>query len=282
MSMVTFFCKGRVPTYVKLLNYFKAKEIKMEKVFKVYYGEHPSQFGVLRLPENPEPHPVIVLIHGGFWQAKYNLDENNPIADDLTKRGFATWNIEYRRVGEERGLWTETFNDVIDAINYLSNIKESYLLDLSNVTVIGHSAGGHLALWLGSKNEVRNNDGIFNELFVSIRKVISLAGVTDLMKMWEIHEQKGMKSHVANLLGGPPAEFYERYKLTSPVELLPIKIKQVLLHGELDSHVPVELSKEYFLKAVEKDCDIELFILRDIEHFKIIEPNSSAWTSVIN
>ncbi|WP_078546830.1 alpha/beta hydrolase family protein [Litchfieldia alkalitelluris] len=255
----------------------------MKNEFKIYYGEHESQFGVLRVPENLESCPVIVLIHGGFWQARYNLEENNPIAEDLTKRGFATWNIEYRRVGEDGGGWTGTFNDGISAINYLYRIKESFPLDISNVTVIGHSAGGHLALWLGSRIQASSKDnGAFNELTVAFQKVISLAGVTDLVKMWKIHDQKGMRSHVANLLGGTPDEVNERYKLTSPAELVPIKVEQVLIHGESDRHVPVDLSRDYYNYAKEKGENVKLVILPDIEHFKIIKPTSPAWTSVLD
>ncbi|MFT4416672.1 alpha/beta hydrolase family protein [Fredinandcohnia humi] len=92
--------------------------------------------------------------------------------------------------------------------------------------------------------------------------------------MWEIHEQKGMKSHVAALLGGTPEEVCERYKMTSPIELLPMKVEQVLLHGELDRHVPVELSKNYYQNAMKKGCKVRLIVLQRIEHFKIIEPTS--------
>ncbi|KKI91181.1 esterase [Bacillus sp. SA1-12] len=250
--------------------------------FCISYGEHPSQFGELRMPKSSIPCPVVVLIHGGFWQSKYNLEENNPIAEDLTRRGYATWNIEYRRVGEEGGGWTGTFNDVIDALNHLYQLKETYPLDLSNVIVIGHSAGGHLALWLASRTVQVESDGIFNKLVVPMQKVISLAGVTDLIKMWEIHEEKGIKSLVSALMGGSPNEVDERYKLTSPIELLPMMIEQILVHGELDRHVPVELSKDYYFKAVGQNNKIKLVILPGIEHFKIIDPTSTAWNSVVD
>ncbi|MBN8203497.1 alpha/beta hydrolase family protein [Bacillus sp. NTK034] len=249
---------------------------------KIYYGEHESQFGVLRMPEVSHSCPVIVLIHGGFWQARYNLEENNPIADDLAQRGYATWNIEYRRVGEEGGGWAGTFNDVIDAVNHLSKIAESYPTDLLRVIVIGHSAGGHLALWLGSRIISTPNESPFNQLSVSIQKIISLAGVTDLEKMWDIHEQKKMKSHTAALLEGSPGEVPKRYKLSSPAELLPMNVEQVLIHGELDRHVPVDLSKDYYKYAIEKGENVKLVILPDIDHFKIIEPTSSAWSSVLD
>ncbi|KMM62531.1 esterase [Bacillus glycinifermentans] len=253
----------------------------MSNKVNISYGQHRSQYGVLRLPERKEPCPVVVTIHGGFWQSRYDLEENNPIAEDLTNRGYATWNIEYRRVGEEGGGWTGTFNDVIDAINHLLQLKEPYRLDLSNIMIVGHSAGGHLALWLASRTEIKS-DQTFNELAVSIKKVISLAGVTDLKKMWEFHKEKGMKSHVSALLGGSPHEVAERYKIVSPIELLPMKIDHVLIHGVLDRHVPVELSKNYYLKAIEMGSDISLVVLPDVEHFKIIDPTSTAWDAVID
>ncbi|UGB28731.1 alpha/beta hydrolase family protein [Metabacillus sp. B2-18] len=254
----------------------------MTRTIKLSYGEHCSQFGVLRMPENNKPSRVIVLIHGGFWQSKYDLEENNPIAEDLTSRGYATWNIEYRRVGEEGGGWTGTFNDVIDAINYLNQLKEAYNLDLTNLVIVGHSAGGHLALWAASRTTPFNSELTFNKLNVPIKKVISLAGVTDLNKMWEHHEEKGINSLVAALMDGTPKEVSERYKVASPIELIPIEINHVLVHGELDRHVPVELSKDYYLKAIEKGCHVNLAVLPDVEHFKIIDPSSTAWDSVID
>ncbi|PKR78756.1 alpha/beta hydrolase [Halalkalibacillus sediminis] len=250
----------------------------MSNKIKIFYGENHSQFGVLRVPQSKSPSPVIVTIHGGFWQEK----ENNPIAEDLTRKGYATWNIEYRRLGERGGGWPGTFDDVIDAVNHLTNIKETHRLDLTNVIIIGHSAGGHLALWLASRALHRNTDNIFKDLEVPIRKVISLAGVTDLKKMLEIHDEKGIKSPVTELMGGTPREVPERYKLASPIELLPMDVEQVLVHGELDQHVSVELSKDYYNKAIEQQDHVKLVVLPEIEHFKIIDPSSTAWNSVID
>lgn len=248
--------------------------------YMIQYGKHPSQFGVLRIPSNLKSLPVIILIHGGFWQSKYNLEENNPMAEDLTRRGYATWNIEYRRIGEEGGGWTGTFDDVIDAVNHLEVMKESFSLNLSKVIVIGHSAGGHLALWLGARKNHVIMDEIFKELMVPLQKVISLAGVTDLEKMWEIHEQMGLNL-VAPLLAGTPQDVPIHYALTSPISLLPLKVEQVLIHGELDRHVPVELSRNYYEKSLAISDMIKLNILPNVEHFKIIDPSSEAWESVV-
>jgi acetyl esterase/lipase len=252
----------------------------LTKVFHIPYGNHPSQFGVLRMPDFSGLSPVVVTIHGGFWQSKYDLEENTPLDEDLTRRGYATWNIEYRRVGEDGGGWSGTFTDVIDAVNHLTQLEERFQLDLSRVVILGHSAGGHLALWLASRYNKVQTDGIGNTLLIPIRSVISLAGVLDLRRMWEIHEEKGMISPVASFIGGSPQEVSERYRLASPIELLPLNVEQILIHGELDRHVPVDLSIEYHRRAIEQGDKVRLVVLPDVEHFMVIDPSSSAWKSV--
>lgn len=243
------------------------------KPIKIAYGNHPSQFGLLRRPETSESCPVVVSIHGGFWQAKYGLEENEPLAEDLALRGYATWNIEYRRTGEEGGGWPGTFHDVINAVNHLGQLKENYKLDLSRVVVIGHSAGGHLALLLGSMlNQIES------PLIVSIKGIISLAGVTDLQKMLQIHTEKGITSPVTTFLG----DSFDELPIASPIELLPMNVAQVLIHGELDRHVPVLQSIEYHRKAVELSDTATIVTLPDAEHFMVVNPSSSAWKAVID
>ncbi|MEK5149152.1 MULTISPECIES: alpha/beta hydrolase family protein [unclassified Psychrobacillus] len=252
----------------------------MTETFHISYGDHPSQFGVLRMPDLSGLSPVVITIHGGFWQLKYGLEENTLIDEDLTRRGYATWNIEYRRVGEDGGGWPGTFIDVIDAVNHLTQLEERFQLDLSRVVILGHSAGGHLALWLASRFNKVQTDEIGNTLLIPIRSVISLAGVLDLKKMWEIHEEKGMISPVASFIGGSPQEVSERYRLASPIELLPLNVEQILIHGELDRHVPVDLSIEYHRRAIEQGDKVRLVVLPEVEHFMVIDPSSSAWKSV--
>ena len=248
----------------------------------IEYGNYPSQFGVLRMPILAESCPVIITIHGGFWQSKFGLEENDPICEDLTRRGYATWNIEYRRVGEDGGGWPGTFNDVIDAVNHLTHLKERFLIDLSRVVILGHSAGGHLALWLASQVNKDQTDDFGNPLLIPIHSVISLAGVLNLRRMWEIHDEKGLNSPVASFVGGTPLEVSNKYRLASPIELLPLNVNQILIHGELDLHVPVELSIEYCRKTIQQGDKIRLIVLPETDHFMIIDPSSNAWKTVFD
>ena len=250
--------------------------------FRLAYGKSPSQFGVLRIPDAPQKCPVVVTIHGGFWKAKYGLEELSPLDEDLTGRGYATWNIEYRRVGEPGGGWTGTFRDAVCSVNFLSQLEKKFPLDLSRVVVIGHSAGGHLALWLASRGNDLNQDGTVDPLQIPLKGVISLAGVSDLKRMWEIDAQRGIDSSVANLIGGTPSEFHDRYRLASPIELLPMRIPQILLHGDSDSDVPVELSQEYYRKGIELNDQVDLKILPKTDHFMLIDPLSKAWKSILD
>jgi acetyl esterase/lipase len=119
---------------------------------QIAYGDHPSQFGILRLPNSSASCPVVITIHGGLWQSKYGLDENDPIVEDLTSCGYATWNIEYRRVGEDGGGWLGTFNDVIDAVNQLTHLEERFQLDLSRVVYTRALSRGTVSSMVGVTN----------------------------------------------------------------------------------------------------------------------------------
>lgn len=249
------------------LNRYLRKRGKLIKHIKIYYGEHPSQFGVLSRPEIDIQVPVVIAIHGGFWQERYGLEENGSLVTMLGNHGYAVWNIEYRRSGNGGG-WPHTFNDVLEAANKLSFLEEKYNIDLSKIVIIGHSAGAQLAIWLaGSGNEV---------LEIPICGVISLAGVTDLKKMWKIHESKNLPSVVGQFMGGSPDNYKKRYEAASPVEMFSIGTNLLLIHGEMDKHVPVDLSIAYHRKAVEEGNKSTLAIYPDDDHFTILETSSDA------
>src|SRR5262245_60200302 len=140
------------------------------------------QFGELRLPGGDGPHPVVIAIHGGFWKAAYGLDHIGPVCEALAGAGVATWNLEYRRIGNPGGGWPGTLEDVALGAGHLREIAGEHRLDLKRVVVVGHSAGGHLALWLAGRGRSRD---------MPLRGVVSLAGVADLRLAWELRLSNG-------------------------------------------------------------------------------------------
>lgn len=254
---------------------------------KLFYGNDENQFGELRIPECDGPHPVAIVIHGGFWREPFKLDLMTGVAEALTEKGIATWNIEYRRVSERGEAWPDTLTDVAKAADHLYALKEKHALDLSNVITIGHSAGGHLATWLAARHKIRSESPLHTDKPLPIAGVISLAGVTDLELMHEVHEYRDEtlslepNNPTADLIGGSPKEFPERYKDASPIELLPLDIHQVLIHGSLDIHVPIGISSQYHREAQEAGDFVKLVELPQAEHFMLTDTTSLAWEMVM-
>jgi acetyl esterase/lipase len=239
------------------------------------YGAGRQQFGELRLPEGKGPFPVAVIIHGGCWYAEYDLRHVAPFAAALTEMGYATWTIEYRRVGDEGGGWPGTFQDVARAADHLRALARTYPLDLKRVIAVGHSAGGELALWLAARRSLPAGSPLRSADPLRLRGVVSLAGITDMKQF-----RPRCGDAPAKLLGGTPEGFGERYRQTSPAELLPLGVPQRLIHGAQDKIVPVELGKEYEKAAKGKGEDVRLTVVDGAGHFELIAPNSSAWAAV--
>ena len=189
--------------------------------------------------------------------------------------GFATWNIEYRRIGNGGG-YPNTFVDVVNAINHLQSIAPQYGLDLDRAIVMGHSAGGHLASWVGSRH-VETFAKHATSLQIASKAIISLAGVVDLRRALEL----GLSNNVVkDFIGGAPEEFPDRYAVSSPIELLPSRTKQILIHGEDDDIVPIEIAQRYVNAAIAKGDDVKLIALKGMGHFEVIDPKSAAWKTV--
>lgn len=238
---------------------------------RLNYGDESFQFGDLYVPADEERHPVVVLIHGGFWRATYDLSLMTKLAQDLVGRGIAAWNIEYRRVGNNGGGWPGTLLDVASATDYLMTIADTYRLDLQRVVAIGHSAGGHLAFWLATRGK---GEQVSSDAPLALRGVVSLAGVVDLEQVWEL----GLGNDaVVELLDGSPDEVSERYKAASPFEHLPLGIEQVLIHGTEDDIVPIVVSQEYADRARQLGDTVKLIKLVGGNHFVVIDPASLAW-----
>lgn len=249
------------------------------KSIRLAYGDDPQQFGDLSLPGTPGPHPVILLIHGGFWRAPYNLSLMSGLAENLVRYGLATWNIEYRRVGDAGGGWPGTLQDVAMAADYLSTIAPTYNLDLQRVVAVGHSAGGQLALWLaGRKGLAEHNPLTSNSPPLPLAAIVSQAGAIDLATVWQLGLGNGA---AAELLGGGPDEVPERYAAADPASLLPLHIPQVLIHGTQDDRVPLTVSQVYQQKAVTAGDMVQLIELPGADHFVLIDATSNAWTITV-
>jgi acetyl esterase/lipase len=248
----------------------------MSSIKRISYGDDAQQFADLYLPGGAGPHPVGLLIHGGFWRAPYTLRLMTGLAEDLAQRGIAAWNIEYRRVGNAGGGWPGTLQDAAAATDYLATLGEEYPLDLQRVVTIGHSAGGHLALWLAARSRLpQNSPFASSHAPLTLKGAISLAGAIDLEEVWKLH--LGQDAALA-LLGGSPHDFPERYTTASPAALLPLGIPQVLVHGTNDDRVPLQVSQNYAHKATEAGDTVTLIELPAVDHFEVIDPHSAAWS----
>lgn len=243
------------------------------------YGVEKPQFGALCLPEGQGPHPVVILIHGGFWRAFYGLGLMHGLAEDLVRHGIAAWNIEYRRVGDLGGGWPGTFLDVAAAADHLRTVAPTYRLDLQRVVAVGHSAGGHLACWLAARRRMTKSGPLsWQGEPLPLKGVVSQAGAIDLELVWRLKLGRGA---AAELLGGSPRDVPERYRAGSPTTFLPLGVPQVLVHGTKDDNVPLEVSESYTQKALQAGDPATLTVLPGVDHFALIEPTSSAWRTTI-
>ena len=241
------------------------------------YGPHRSQRADLHLPPGPGPHPVIVLVHGGSWMARYGRIVMRGLAGDLVRRGFAVWNIEYRRVGGGGG-WPATFADVAAAIDHLPELHAPLALDA--VTIIGHSAGGQLALWAAGRDQLPEGAPGFiaGVPAVAVARVVAQAGVCDLAgayRRWRGGAARG-------LMGGSPEELPERYAAGDPMCLLPLSVPVLLVHGTLDETVSIELARSYERAARAAGGAVELVEIPGVagRHRAHIDPRGAAWAAV--
>lgn len=246
---------------------------------RVAYGPDPLQFGNLRLPRRPGPHPVVLFIHGGCWLSQYDIAHAAPFEQALADSGFAVWSIEYRRVGNEGGGWPGTFTDIARGADFLRELAPRYALDLTRVIASGHSAGGSFALWLAARQQIPRASPLFTAEPLVIHGVLGLAPAPDLEGL----HASGVCGNVINrLMGGSPSENADRYAAASPMQLVPITVPQVLVIGAHDrSWAPIGRSYLARARAV-GDTTVQATEAPDAGHFDLLAPATTSWPIVMN
>lgn len=239
------------------------------------YGDHPHQFGELSLPEGTDatssPLPVAILVHGGFWMAEVGLARMQALAADLAARGWAAWNVEYRRLGAgSDGRWPLTPQDVSAAVDHVQVLAVDVPLDLTRVVTIGHSAGAHLVLLDAAQ---RGDDSA-----VALAATVGQAPLTDVVHAYSLGQGIDI---IEAFMGGGPAERADEYAAASPVTRVPLGVRQLIVQGEQDEMVPPAMVKTYVAAALAAGDDVTFDLRPDDGHFELIEPDSGGWATVL-
>ncbi len=256
---------------------------------KIAYGKDALQYGELWLPPagSKGPLPVVVLIHGGCWRADLPGPELVAfLSDDLRKHGVAVWSLSYRRVGHAGGGYPGTFNDVAGGVAHLRALADKYHLDLSRAVVTGHSAGGHLALWVAAQDRIPAGSALKQPQAIKFKSVVGIAAIADLAHFARAGAHACGDNTVDQLVdtaarkiagGHANAPFRD----TSPSEMLPLGVKQILIHGVYDGIVPPSMGRRYQARAKDKGEAIELIALENAGHFELIAPWTPAGKVVV-
>lgn len=238
---------------------------------RVAYGADALQFGELRLPSGTARVPLVVFLHGGCWLSGYTLQHTRAFATALAQAGYAVWSPEYRRVGDVNGGWPGTFDDVALAVDFVPQLVIRHArIDASQVVLMGHSAGGQLALWVAART--------VSDKF-RLRGVVSLAGITNLAQYGA--ERGGCNSAVFRLMGGSADEQPERYAAVDAMRMPSLTVPLRFVHGELDPTVPLDQSRLYSAKHRAAGGTSELDVVLGAGHFDLVSPHGNAWLAVL-
>ena len=241
-----------------------------------YAADSAVQFGDLRLPDAEPPpvgYPVAVFVHGGGWTAEWTKDYSNRFVEALTRAGLATWDLEFRRMGNHGGGYPGTFLDVASGADFLRQLAQSHPLDLDRVVAVGHSSGGHLALWLAGRKNLPASSPLYVADPLALAGVVSLAGVNDLERALEL----GDRTDVLALIGvASRQEAGPRFAETNPARLLPFGIPQALIIGTRDAEWRIAMTREFAAAARAAGDTVQLELLEGADHFDVIDPEGPA------
>ncbi|MDQ3144273.1 MAG: alpha/beta hydrolase [Pseudomonadota bacterium] len=246
----------------------------------VAYGTDPLQVADLWLPAGRGPHPTVLMVHGGCWTTEIaDRSIMNWIADDLAKRGIAVWNIDYRGV-DRGGGYPGTFHDAAAAADALRAQAKVANLDLRPLVAVGHSAGGHLALWLAARPRLPKDSALRTANPLPIHHVVSLGGLPDLEQARA--EKQGCGAEVIDRLVGPPTFSSRRvYADTSIPRLAPLGVRQTLVNGDSDRIIPTHFASTYAAAMRAKGDRVTVNVIPGQGHVELIAPETPAWSAAV-
>ena len=247
---------------------------------RIAYGQGEEQYGELWLPEGDGPFPLVIMIHGGCWQAAIpGTILQDQLNADLKARGIAVWNATYPRLGHETGGYPGTFDSVARGVDYARQLTRDYPIDPRRTVLMGHSAGGHLALWAAARGQLQDTPLYMEDPFIP-GGVITLAGINDLeLYRAEGPGRCGEPGTVDALIAGHPGD--APYADTSPDQLLPMHVEQVIMSGELDPIVPPQFGVAYAAEAGAAGDTVTEITLEYAGHFELIDPTAPAWAVIL-
>ena len=247
---------------------------------QIAYGPGPLQVADLWLPEGRGPFPVVLMVHGGCWLSGVaKLTIMNYAAEDLRRRGIAVWNIEYRGVDRTGGGYPGTFQDVAAAADLLAGIAPTYHLRTDRIVAFGHSAGGHLALWLAARGRIPAGSPLHAAKPLPIAAVVSSGGLPDL-EVVRAGENCGAGT-VEKLVGPPSVQHPDVYADTSPAELGVARGQEALISGDQDPIAPPALAEAYVAKMRRRGARIGATTLPHTGHVELISPGTPAWAETV-
>ncbi|HEY2014128.1 MAG TPA: alpha/beta hydrolase [Bryobacteraceae bacterium] len=247
---------------------------------KISYGSAPQQYAELRVPPGKGPFPVVVVIHGGCWIQYATTQYTSHLASALVKEGWATWNLEYRGAHQPGGGWPGTFLDTAHGVDALRQSAVQYSLDLGRVVVLGHSAGGQLALWSAGRRRIPRDSELATSDPLPLRGAVSLAGIAD-MRAYAEGGPKDCVDGELRVMGGTPAAQPARYRSASPIELLPLGTSQVLVWGEDDTIVPERIFEDYEKRAKQAGDSLEIIRIPHAGHHELCSAEAPGWSQIV-
>lgn len=277
MSVMTSSCQTMPP----VMTYADFQDLEQPASPRALaYGDDPLQHVDLWSPRGAGPHPVVFMVHGGCWQTNIATAEiMNRMAQAFVDKGVAVWNVEYRGVDVDGGGYPGTFADIAAVSDLLRDKGADYGLDTSRTVALGHSAGGHLAIWMAGRGRIGTDSPLHASDAQKLRAVISIGGLPDLEQA-RVEAAGACGSDTVDRLVGQGRS--NPFADTSPVELLPIGIPQVLVSGEADVIAPPRFAHDYAAKVRKNGEDIRVIDVPDQGHFELITPGTRAGDTVVD